>query len=72
MARKFGLGLLLAARVVEATQSQGGVFERVVAALENAMDEAVAAQKANDDEFKKTECQANELITEAKTRIPQH
>jgi hypothetical protein len=70
MSRRLGVGLFLAVRAVNAVQ--GSVFDRVVTALEGAMDDAVAAQKANDDEFKKTECQATELIDEAKMRIPQH
>lgn len=51
---------------------RGSVFDRVVTALEGALQDAVDSQKRNNDEFKKAECQANELITAAKTAIPVH
>lgn len=66
------VGLFAASQAIGAYAVQGSIFDRVVSALEGALQDAVDAQKTNDDEFKKTECQATELIDEANERIPKH
>jgi chromosome segregation ATPase len=48
------------------------VFKKVVTALEDALADAKSAQQANDDEFAKVKCKADEKIKEANERIPVH
>lgn len=59
------LGLAVAVTGVNA-----GPFQTVIKALEDAADDAKAAQQVNDDEFTKIQCKAQELIDDSNEVIP--
>lgn len=60
--------LALAAGLLPSVEA--GVFQKVIDELQGAQDDAKAAQQTNDDEFKKIQCLAQELIDEANEKIP--
>lgn len=62
----------LACGLVSVAQAEDNVFKKVVTALEDALADAKSAQQANDDEFAKVKCKADEKIKEANERIPVH
>ena len=68
--RTLSLGLLSLGLGALDNVFANNAFDRVIEALENAENDARAAQKANDDEFTKVQCLAQELIDEANAKIP--